>query len=168
MPDYPNPEPREVTERNKAIMRKLLVAYSVGDTTAIDLFFDPNIVTRSVHPIFAGGPPGATGGLEALKKEMVLPMAAFPDGHFKEEYIIGQGDMVVLGWHFEGTYSGELYGKQGTGARVAVDGAEIARFRKFKVIEHWDHFSKPRLESLVLLQLLDEPLRQRLQARGMF
>jgi predicted ester cyclase len=166
MPHYPNPQANQaaVLARNKAIMRRMLDAFSRGDTSAIDEFISPDIIEHSAHPIArrAGEDPRV-----ALKEEMRLPLEAFPDQHFREELLVAQGDMVCIGWEMTGTHGGSLYGKKATGTRVVVHGADIVRMKDGKVIEHWDQFTKPRLESLIQVGLLNDNLQERLRNAGL-
>jgi predicted ester cyclase len=155
MPYYPNPQAneRKVLARNKAIMRRLLVAFTRGDTSAIDEFFSPHLVSHSPHVVPFDGHP-----IESLKKEMLLPFKAFPDQNFREENLVAEGDMVFLGWEMTGTFSGSLFRKKGKGIPFTLHGGEVVRMKDGKVVEHWDHFTKPRLESLIEIGLLDQSL----------
>jgi hypothetical protein len=92
---------------------------------------------------------------------------AYPDMHYREEVSIAEGDMVFLGWEGTGTHLGPLYEKEATGVRVQLYGGEIVRFKNGMLIEHIDHFMKPRLESLLLLDILDDPVLERLDEEGL-
>ena len=166
MPHYPNAQANQaaVLARNKSIMRRMLHAFAVGDTSAIDEFISPDIIEHSAHPI--PRKPGQDPRI-ALKEEMLLPLQAFPDQHFREEMLVAQGDMVSIGWEMTGTNTQALYGKKPTGKPVVLHGGDVVRFKNGKIVEHWDQFTKPRLESLIYLGILDEKLQERLGSAGL-
>jgi len=165
MPVYPNPQPNqdEVTARNKDIMRKLNQAFTVGDTTAIDQYISPNVVFHSPHVVRMEG-----RAIDGLKEEMLLPFEAFAQQTFREVDLIAEGDMVFLDWELTATHRGQLHGREGTGQPFMLHGGDIARISgEGKVIEHWDHFTKPRLESLIQLGLLDQAMLNQLNEHGL-
>jgi predicted ester cyclase len=149
--------------RNMFIMRRLLNSFWTGDTFAIDVFISPNIINHSPHPISRKG----RDPRDALKEELRLPFQAFPDQYFREELLIAEGEMVFLGWEMTGTNTGPLYGKPPTGKPVDLFGGELARIKDEKVVEHFDHYSKPRLESLAELGLLTVDLLEKLEKAGL-
>jgi C-1 hydroxylase len=161
-PSLPNPEPAEVTANNKDIMRRLNIAFSQGDTTAIDQYFSPNIVSHSPHVVPFDGHP-----LQSMKEEMQLPFRAFSQQNFREESLVAEGDMVFLGWEVTGTFRGPVHGAAGTGAPFQLTGGDVVRFKDGLVIEHWDHFTKPRLESLIQFGVLDQQMLNNLNERGL-
>jgi predicted ester cyclase len=166
MPHHPNPQPNQarVLAQNKAIMRRLLHAFARGDTSAIDEFISPDIIEHSAHPIPRR--PGEDPRV-ALKEEMLLPLQAFPDQHFREEAIVAQGDMVYIGWEMSATHGGDIYGRKASGRQVLLHGGDIVRIKDGKIVEHWDQFTKPRLESLIQIGVLDQQLQQRLGDAGL-
>jgi len=164
MPHHPNPQENQadVLLRNKAIMRRLNAAFERGDTTAIDEFFSPDLVSHSPHVIPFEGHP-----LESLKKEMLLPFQGFSQQNFREVDLVAEGDMVFLGWEFTGIHTGEIHGRQGGGGPFELNGGDVVRISDGMVVEHWDHFTKPRLESLIQLGILDQQMLNRLGERGL-
>jgi predicted ester cyclase len=159
MPFYPKRQKNEaeVERQNLLIMRRLNAAYSFGQSEVFPRFISPNIVRRSPRP----------KGAESNSDEVRLQRIAFPDIHFREEVAIAEGDMVFLGWEATGTHLGPLYEKEASGTRVQLYGGEIVRFSEGLVVEHIDHFMKPRLESLLLLDILDDPVLDNLDQQGL-
>jgi predicted ester cyclase len=164
MPDLPNPQPNPSATKNAnvAVMRQVIQAFNSGDTQVIDKVISPKIVQHSAHPIPANGDP-----IAALKNEILLPLKGFPDLNFKEELMIAEGDMVFFAWEWTGTNTGQLYGQKPTGKKLHLHGGEVARFSDGKVVEHWDQFTKPRLETLTELGILDGPMLERLDKAGL-
>ena len=164
MPALPNPQPnqREVIARNKNLMRKLNQAFSVGDTSAIDEFISPEIVFHSPHVVQMQGRP-----IEGLKEEMKLPFESFAEQNFREGTIVAEGDMVFLEWELTGIHRGPVHGAPASGRRFMLQGGEVVRIRDGLVVEHWDHFTKPRLESLIQFGVLDQKLLNQLKQLGL-
>jgi C-1 hydroxylase len=159
MPDYPNPveNEEEVMAKNLWVARRMLAAFAWADIELVREYISPDIINRSPH----------SAGTEREDDEIRVEHEIFPDIHFREEVAIAEGDMVFLGWEGTGTHLGELYGKPPTGTRIELHGGEALRFRDGMIIEHWDHYAKPRLESLALLGVLDDDALAALSAEGL-
>lgn len=162
-PVRPNSEPPEVTRKNKRIARRLNAAYSSSQDADLKKFISPEVVHHSPRPPSPRDPNKAATPPE----EIQIQAASFPDQHFVEEKIIAEGDMVVLQWHGTGTFTGTLYGKQGTGEKLDVRGIEVMRFKDGRVIEHWDNHAKPRLESLIGVGTWDPGMEEALRRAGL-
>lgn len=157
MPDFPNPDETDEEVRNVWVARRMLAAFAWAQTEIVADHVAQDRVTHSPH----------APGTEREGDEMQVEHAAYPDLHFREEISIAEGDMVFLGWEGTGTYLGSLYGKQPTGGRFEIHGGEVMRFEDGKIVEHWDHFCKPRLESLALLGVLDDEVLRSMDANGL-
>jgi C-1 hydroxylase len=159
MPDYPNVQENEdeVIARNLWVARRMLAAFAWAQVEMVLKHISPDIINRSPH----------SSGTEREDDEMRVEHEIFPDIHFREEVAIAEGDMVFLGWEGSGTHLGSIYGKRPTGKRIEFHGGEVLRFRDGKIVEHWDHFCKPRLESLVLLDVLDDEALGELRSHGL-
>jgi C-1 hydroxylase len=159
MPDYPNPQESEdeVIARNLYVARQMLAAFAWAQIGKVAEHISQDIVNRSPH----------SPGTEREDDEMRVEHEIFPDIHFREEVATAEGDMVFLGWEESGTHRGGGYGKPPTEKRIEFHGGEVMRFRDGKIVEHWDHFRKPRLESLALLDVLDEEALGDLRTQGL-
>jgi C-1 hydroxylase len=158
MPDYPKRASKAVVKRNRRVARRLLSAFSEGNTAIVREFIDPNIKNRSPHPP------------DSIKEEDEIDVQkrSFEDIHYKEDVSVAEGDMVFIGWDGSGTNTGELFGRGPTGKEFQAYGGEVLRFNDLgKVIEHFDHFSKPRIEGLGGCDLLDPDLVQQLNEQGL-
>ena len=165
VPHYPNQVPNEAKaiREHIRISRILLRAFAYAEEGPIKRFIDPNIINHSPHP---PSPDDTTKPVSEIE-EVELQRQAFPDQHYAEELIIAEGDMVYLGWHGTATFTGEVYGHQGTGEYLDVHGAEVLRFKNGKVVEHWDHFTKPRLEALIDVGTWDDAMIEALRKAGL-
>ncbi|MFD6160874.1 ester cyclase [Nocardia sp. NPDC060256] len=159
MADYPKPVANEdqVRDSNQQGARRMLAAYSWAQTEMVKEYISPDIINRSAHP----------AGTEDEQEEMRTEHDIFPDIHFREELVITEGDMVFLGWVSSASHTGELYGKKPTGIKIELHGGEILRFEDGMIVEHWDHYTKPRLEAYVLLGVMDEDSLKKMKAEGL-
>lgn len=159
MADYPKRQKNEdeVRHMNLLTTRRLLAAFSWVQPEVFPKLISPKIVNRSPHP----------KGAVREEDEVRVQHTAFPDLHYREEVAVAEGDMVFLGWEGTGTHLGPLYDQGSTGVRVELHGGEILRFSGGRVVEHFDHFTKPRLESLALLNVLDDTVINRLVDEGL-
>jgi predicted ester cyclase len=122
-------------EQNKAIVRRMLEAFNTGNTQVVTQLLDPTIqdLTRSQiqHPDLVNKPV-----IQKVQQEILLDRQVFSDAQFKEESCIAEGDHVVLRWSMTGTHTGKLLGRDPTGKKVRMSGAEFVRIRNGKIIEH--------------------------------
>ena len=167
-----------IRRRNEAIAREILESWNIGETTVLHRHFDPNGINHSVGSITGDD---ASDDFEARAAEITLGAGAiedppYPDAHMevdrfprsKEEAVITEGDMVILCWRYTGTHTGPWLDREATGSQFNVHGGEVIRFdRSGMVIENDDRATKPRLEMLAQLGLLDRPMLQMLEEQGL-
>lgn len=159
MPDYPKrvKNEEEVTHLNLWVTRRLLAAFSWAQPEAFEKFISPENFSHSPHP----------EETEREEDEIKVQHQAYPDIHYREELSVAEGDMVFIGWEGTATHLGSLFNHKATGIRVSLSGGEILRFKDGQVIEHFDHYSKPRLESLALLNILDGEAFEKLEQENL-
>ena len=138
-------------------MRKMITAFNENSRDIVAQCVDPNLISYSPHQ----------PGTERQEDEIAVQRAAFPDLYYSEEITIADGDMVFLGWQSTGTHSGPMLGTAATGVRFELHGGEVARFRNGLIIEHWDHWLKPRGQCYIILDALPAEEVSRLQAGGL-
>ena len=133
----PVPDPKDTAKANKEIVRRMLKAFNDGDAAAIKELLHPEIKDHSkaigLEPELRRGPV-----LKRVQTEIRREKEAFPDGKFKEEHIVAEGDKVILHWTMTGTHKGPFVGKPATGKKVAIKGTEIVTIKDGKIIEHDD------------------------------
>jgi len=157
MPYLPKEEKDEVRFQNLWIARRLLAAFSFAQPEVFPTYIARDVINHSPHP------------RSTLKEadEVRVQKQAFPDLYFREEVTVAEGDMVYLGWEATGTHRGPLYEQPPRLSRFNLHGGEMLRLNDGKVIEHFDHFCKPRLESLILLGCLDDDVLRQLDTDGL-
>lgn len=95
---------------NKAVVRRFIVeGWNAEDTSAVDAL---------VHEDY--GIPGAGRGPEAVKHNMAIYRAAFPDLEWTIEEMITEGEWVAVRLMLNGTHQGEFRGIPATGKRIAM------------------------------------------------
>ena len=86
------------------------------------------------YDIFPGQPPG----LEGFKESFKWYLEAFPDLHTVVDFIIAEGDMVVVQGFFEGTQVGPFLGIPASGLQVTSRRCEATRFNDDgRTTERW-------------------------------
>lgn len=75
-----------------------------------------------------------------LKKFVATFRAAFPDGRFKVEDMLTDGEKVVCRFSVTGTHRGDFMGMASTGKALKISGIDIIQFANGKAIEHWGEF----------------------------
>lgn len=95
---------------NKAIVQRFIAeAWNAGNLNAVDAL---------VHDDY--GIPGADRGPEAVKQNVAIYRAAFPDLRWSIEEMIAEGEWVAVRLMLYGTQQGEFRGIPPTGKRVAM------------------------------------------------
>ena len=103
-----------------------------GDLDVADEIYSPDTVGH-----WNDG-PDVTGYPAFERQEVERSNAAFPDTKVIVEFQVGEGDLVVTRWQFEGTHTGPGYGDP-TGRHVSVTGTHIHRIAGGKIVEIWAH-----------------------------
>jgi len=152
----------DTLEQNKAIARRMLEAFNTKNLAIVAELIDQNVQDKSrslgfetelrrSHPI------------RRVQTEILREEDAFPDGQFKEEACVAEGDTVVLRWSMTGTHRGSILGRPATGKRVETFGTEIIRIRNGKIIEHTGNDGLDLLDLLFQLDLLDADVVQKMK-----
>jgi steroid delta-isomerase-like uncharacterized protein len=115
-----------------AVMRRFIDEFqTAGNEAVADELLAPDFVDHTPLPGF--GP-----GREDVKRLFAMLRSAFPDlrGEVVEQFV--DGDRVATRKTFHGTHRGELFGKPGSGKRVAIRVMDIVRIRDGQIVEHWN------------------------------
>jgi predicted ester cyclase len=119
------------TEENKQlVLRWREQAYEKKNLNVIDELHAPDYVGHIV------GTPGPIRGREALKQLFAAYFAAF-DIHVSSEFLIAEGDMVVVRDTYRLKHKGEFQGIPPTGKELSVTGTDIYRIVDGKFVEQW-------------------------------
>jgi steroid delta-isomerase-like uncharacterized protein len=120
-----------MSEENKALMRREIEeVWNKHNPGAIDEFFAPDFVNRSAQP----GQPNDREGVKATVSGF---FSGLPDLKATLDFLVAEGDKVVLRTTLTGTHSGELMGIPATGKRVQVTAITIVRIAGGKIAELW-------------------------------
>jgi predicted ester cyclase len=123
------------TERNISIYGRF-----VGDVLnkrnvdAADQFFAPQFLDHSLAAM------GIEGTVAGFKQWFRMFHAAFPDAHWKIEYIDAKCDWVYHHKTVVGTHQGEYLGLQATGKKITSQETGRIRFQNGKMVEFWGTF----------------------------
>jgi len=127
----------DTLEKNKAVMRKMLEAFNTGKTEVVQQLLSPQIQDHS-RKLGLEAQVRAMDPIRRVKTEILRHDDIFPDKHFKEVFLVAEGDMVVMQWVMTGTHKSELMGHRATGKRVETHGVEFIRVKDGKIVEHRD------------------------------
>ena len=98
-----------------------------------------NIVDELYAPDYVGHIAGASGpvrGREALKQALAAYLAAF-DIDLTSEFLIAEGDMVVVYDIVRHTHNGAFQGIPPTGKEATLTSTDIYRIVDGKIVEQW-------------------------------
>jgi steroid delta-isomerase-like uncharacterized protein len=124
-----------VSEENKAIVRRFLQMFELGDPGMAD-----EIVATDYYNHDA---PDPNIGLDGLKTLVTGFRNALPDVHFDILYQVAEGDIVVSRYKTSGTHRSEYFGVPATGKRVIWTTTFMVRIANGKIREamgNWDQW----------------------------
>lgn len=113
--------------------RRVLEVFSSGELDVLDDLFDPGCVVHDTQNAFAG----EQSGLDAVRSQIQLYRAGFPDLQMRVEAQYEDGDVVVSRWVAHGTHTGELPALPATNREATVTGILIDRFERDRIAESW-------------------------------
>lgn len=134
-------------EANKAIVgRHFNQVLNQGQLDTVDEIYTSDYVLDA--PVRSDGSSqarGLTQGREQLKQRVTLFRTAFPDIHFSQDDIVGEGDTVVVRYTFRGTHRGIFAGVKPGGRSISIMGILIAHLKDGKIREAWSAFDSAEL-----------------------
>ena len=121
------------TEENKQLVLRWKEAFWNGtqDLNLVDEFFAPDIVC------YMSGNPEPIRGRAAFKQLLASLVAGFDDIHDTPEFLIAEGDLVVIRETAGGKHTRVFQGIPPTGKEVTVSNNEIDRIIDDKIVEQW-------------------------------
>jgi len=120
------------TEQNKQIVLRWREERNKRNVNVVDDLCTPDCVLHmSGIPI-----PGPVRGREAFKHLFASYLAAFAF-HSMPEFLVAEGDLVVVRETYRLTHTGDFLGVTPTGKDVSVTGTEIYRIVDGKIVEQW-------------------------------
>lgn len=118
-----------MSEENKAIARKFLRMFELGDPSMAD-----EIVAVDYYNHDAANPRIGSEGLKAFVAGFGSGLS---DAQVKIEFQVAEGDRVVSRYTWSGTHQGELFGVPATGKRVSWTATATMRVAEGKIQEVW-------------------------------
>lgn len=91
----------------------------------------------AVGCISHAAPLGTPVGPDGLRQAVALLRAAFPDGRYVIEDLVGEDDRMAARLLFQGTHRGPFRGLVPTGRRVTQAQVHLLRLAEGRVAEHW-------------------------------
>ena len=120
-----------MSEENKTLLRRYFEeAWNKHNPGAIEELYAPDFVNRSA-------PQGMPNDRAGLKAGLGMFLGAFPDVKVTSDYLVAEGDKVVMRWTMTATHTGEWLGTPATGKRMEMTGITIARVADGKITEVW-------------------------------
>ncbi len=119
------------TEQNKKlVLRWKEEIWNKRNLNIIDELYAPDYVGHII------GAPGPVRGREALKQLVAAYFAAF-DIHDTPEFLIAEGDRVVIHDTYRFKHKGAFQGIPPTGKEATMTGTDIYRIVDGKIVEQW-------------------------------
>jgi steroid delta-isomerase-like uncharacterized protein len=118
-----------MSEENKAIARKFLRMFELGDPSMAD-----EIVATDYYNHDA---PDPSIGLEGIKAFVNTFKNAVRDAQVSIAHQVAEGDKVVSRYTWSGTHQGEYFGVPATGKQVSYTATATFRVADGKIREAW-------------------------------
>ena len=84
------------------------------------------------------GNVGVPADREGLKGLIAMYFGAFPDLKVTHEFVLADGDKVIIRWNATGTHTGPLGDIPATGNKIATHGISIAQIADGKIVGAWN------------------------------
>lgn len=123
-------EEDEMSEENKALVRRAYDAMNSGDFASLDEIISDTFVEHEEMPGVAPTKEGVLQYFKAMRD-------AFGDFRMSLDDMIAEGDKVFLRGSMSGTHNGEFMGIPATGKKINVPMGDFLRIDNGKVVEHW-------------------------------
>jgi predicted ester cyclase len=112
-------------DANKAVVERLLTAFSAGDFRAVEEVLAPDFVNHGLPPV-----PDASGDRAGVLAAMRYLRTAFPNAR-------AEGDRVGVHDQLVGTHRGEFRGVAPTSREIRVDFIHVFRVADGRIAERW-------------------------------
>ncbi len=121
----------DIEDANKTWVRKFYETLNKGGVDRFDEFVSEDYVDHTL-------PPNFEPNREGLKEVSEIMFSAFPDLKYDINFMISEGDKVVVYTTMTGTHEGEYMGKPGIGQSFSIKSIVIIRVVDGKMVEHWE------------------------------
>ena len=121
-----------MSEENKAIQRRSHEdIWDKHNPLAVDEHYASDFINHSA-------PPGVPADREGLKGLISMYFGAFPDLKVTNEFVLADGDKVIIRWNATGMHTGPLGDIAATGNKITTHGISIAQIADGKIVAAWN------------------------------
>jgi steroid delta-isomerase-like uncharacterized protein len=121
-------------EENKAVARKFLQMFELGDPSIADEIVAIDYLNRDALD--------SNVGREGVKAFVNTFRNAMPDAKVSVTYQVAEGDMVASRYTWSGTHQGEIFGVPATGGKVSWTQMTTFRIANGKIREAWANWDQ--------------------------
>jgi steroid delta-isomerase-like uncharacterized protein len=118
-----------MSEENKAIARKFLRMFELGDASMADAIVAPDYYNHDA--------PDPSIGLAGTKESVNAFKGAMANAQANIDFQVAEGDKVISRYTWSGTHQGEFQGVPATGKRVSWTATATFRIANGKIREAW-------------------------------
>jgi predicted ester cyclase len=119
-------------ETNKALIRRLAMAFNEDRLDEIDQILAPDFVLHSNVMV-----PDGVRGPQGFRDLCVFLRGVMPDAYHPVDSIIGEGDLVLIHLILQGTFENEMRGLPPTGQPVSFGLLNFWRIADGRAVESW-------------------------------
>ena len=123
-----------MSEENKAIARQAFEVIPSGDLDLLDSIYAPEAIGH--------GPDGELSGLDAIKANISVYLAAFSNMALTIDEQVAEGDSVVTRVTASGTFTGPLGDVQPTGKDLSIPITALMHIRDGRIVEEWELYDR--------------------------
>jgi steroid delta-isomerase-like uncharacterized protein len=120
------------SERNKALVRTFIEAINRQDWVR----FDKIVATDFIRHSSTFGQPQIRSR-DQLRDYLACEFSTFPDAHEAINFLVAEGDKVVVHSHYQGTQRGPLGSLPASGKSLSADFISIYRVADDHIAEAW-------------------------------
>ena len=122
---------------HEALIRPYFASFFTGSIDIYDRLLHPRFYV--CHLRDKGTPVAeARRGPEPFKRALPAFRAAFPDGQITVDTMVGDAEIAIASWRFQGSHHGEFLGVAPTGKQITYPGVNGFRIQDSQLIESWD------------------------------
>ena len=121
------------TERNKTTVQKLIhEVINAGRMNLCERYLAADRIDEQDY----GMPQGAANGHEGFRRVLGPFLEAFPDLHLAIQFMVADGEKLVVFLETTGTHRGAFMGVPATGKHFKVHGVDIFEFNQAGLVSH--------------------------------
>lgn len=120
---------------SKALLQEFIeTVWNTGDLEAAGRYVAPRY---TIHHDPGDPWEGRELDLAGFQDRVRLSRAPFPDQRFQIQELVGEGDRVVMAWHWTATHQADIPGFPATGDLIRMSGITVYHFDGDRITGHW-------------------------------